>query len=87
MSNLRKVFRWGTLCALTLTAILLISCDMDDDNNVQPIPLSYVSIYNAIPDSPELDVTVDSRLVNPRALYITVPRSGYSSRPDIQIDS
>lgn len=67
MSNLRKVFRWGTLCALTLTAILLISCDMDDDNNVQPIPLSYVSIYNAIPDSPELDVTVDSRLVNPRA--------------------
>ena len=67
MSNLRKIVRWGTLGALALTAILFTSCDMDDDNNVQPIPLSYVSIYNAIPDSPELDVTVDSRLINPRA--------------------
>jgi Domain of unknown function (DUF4397) len=67
MSNLRKIVRRGMLCALALTAVLLSSCDVDDDNNVQPIPVSYVSIYNAIPDSPELDVTVDSRLVNPRA--------------------
>src|SRR5690606_29363363 len=41
------------------------SCD--DDNNYQPIPISYVAIYNAIPDAPALDLTVDSRLINTRA--------------------
>ena len=48
------------------SAVLLTSCNLDDDN-VQPVPVSYVSIYNAIPDAPELDVTVDSRLIMPRA--------------------
>jgi len=67
MLNLHKIIRWGSLGALASTAILVASCDMDDDNNVQPIPVSYVSIYNAVPDAPELDVAVDSRLVNPRA--------------------
>ena len=67
MSNLRKSFRWGMLSVFASTAMVVASCDMDDDSNVQPIPVSYVSIYNAIPDAPELDVTVDSRLVNPRA--------------------
>lgn len=64
MSNLRKIFRWGTFGGL---ALLLMRCDLDDDSNVQPIPISYVSIYNAIPDAPDLDLTVDNRLVNPRA--------------------
>ena len=67
MSNLRKMFRWGSLGVLGSLAFLLTSCDLnDDDNNVQPIPVSYVSIYNAVPNAPDLDLTVDSRLVNSR---------------------
>jgi len=42
---------------------------MDDNDNNPVIPVSYVSIYNAIPDAPELDMTVDNRLINPRAFH------------------
>ena len=51
-------------------AALLCGCSLDDNNNVQNVPVSYVSIYNGIPDAPELDLTVDSRLVAPRGLRI-----------------
>ena len=67
MSNLRKILQWGTFGVLGSLTLLLTSCDLDDDDNVQPVPVSYVSIYNAIPDAPELDVTVDNHLINPRA--------------------
>lgn len=67
MSNYHQYIRWGALGVLISCSALLASCDFDDDNNVQPVPVSYVAIYNAIPDAPELDVTVDSRLVIPRA--------------------
>ena len=69
MSNFRKTLRLGTFAVLASLMILLSSCDLDDDNNdVQPVPLSYVSIYNAIPNAPDLDISVDNRLISPRAL-------------------
>lgn len=67
MSNLRKILRWSTFGLLASLTLLITSCDLNDDNDVQPIPVAYVSIYNAIPDAPELDLTVDNRLINPRA--------------------
>lgn len=48
-------------------AVMLSGCDLDDSSNVQPVPVSYVAVYNAIPDAPELDLTVDNRLFMPRA--------------------
>ncbi|HTF21879.1 MAG TPA: DUF4397 domain-containing protein [Chryseolinea sp.] len=67
MSNLRKVFRLGTFGVLASLIISTTSCDFNDDNNGQPTSVAYVSIYNAIPDAPELDITVDNRMINPRA--------------------
>jgi hypothetical protein len=52
------------LCCLALV-VLLASC-MDDDKNeqIQPVPVAYVSIYHGSPSAPELDVFVDNRPVN-----------------------
>jgi hypothetical protein len=37
----------------------------DDDAYVnQPAEVAYVSIYNAVPDAPELDIVVDNRVIN-----------------------
>jgi hypothetical protein len=44
--------------------LLLSSCLDDDDQNVAPVPVAYVSIYHESPDAPLLDVTVDGRTVN-----------------------
>lgn len=51
------------LCNLSLIAVLS-GCDDDDDNNIAPIEVAYVSLYNASPNSPDLDVVVDNRLIN-----------------------
>ena len=67
MSNLPKVLRWSVLAMTASLTLLFASCDVDNDNDVQPIPVSYVSLYNAIPDAPELDLAVDNRVVSPRA--------------------
>ena len=56
------------LCVTVALAALLNACSLDDDrNNMPDVPVSYVAIYNAIPDAPELDLTVDNRLIVPRA--------------------
>jgi hypothetical protein len=51
------------LCVVSLL-IPLSGCDDDDDNNVQPVDVAYVSLYNASPNSPDLDIVVDNRLIN-----------------------
>lgn len=66
MSDLRKILRWATFGVLASLTMFLTSCDLNDNNNPS-VPVSYVSLYNAIPDAPELDVSVDNRVINPRA--------------------
>jgi hypothetical protein len=45
--------------------LLMASCMNDDDAYVnQPAEVAYVSIYNAVPDAPELDIVVDNRVIN-----------------------
>ena len=51
------------LCGVALV-LLLSSCLDDDDGNVTPLPLAYVSIYHESPDAPLLDISVDGRQVN-----------------------
>lgn len=68
MSIFDNIPRLGMLGIGAALTALLGACQMDDDSNVPNVPVSYVSIYNAIPDAPELDLTVDSRLVAPRGM-------------------
>jgi hypothetical protein len=66
MLKIRKFFHNSALAMAGASMLILSGCDLNEDNNVQPTPLAYVSVYNAIPDAPELDLTVDNQLVIPR---------------------
>lgn len=80
--GLRMLFLVGALTAL------LSGCQLDDNSNVPEVPVSYVSIYNAIPDAPELDLTVDNRLVVPRGFRFgdnTYYQNFYTGERNFQI--
>jgi hypothetical protein len=70
----------GQLRSIFFAAALIIvmaSCsDFDDENVVEPVPVSYVSIYHASPDAPGLDIIVDDKRINTNAFDYT-DRSGY----------
>jgi hypothetical protein len=60
-------FLWGKLRGILCVAALVIvmaSCFDEDTAPVQPVPVSYVSIYHASPDAPGLDIVVDDRQIN-----------------------
>ena len=63
------------LCNVSLLAVLA-GCDDDDENNVVPVEVAYVSLYNASPNSPDLDIVVDDRLINVYPLDYT-DHTGY----------
>ena len=59
---------------LPLVAIALVSftaCQDDEGEVIEPVPTAYVSIYNASPDAPELDVSVDNRQIFRQPLRYT----------------
>lgn len=68
MKNNFLKFRWGklgmTMCFAALILFMTSCLDDDNDPQVQPVPVAYVSIYHASPNAPELDVFVDDRQVN-----------------------
>ena len=39
----------------------MVGCNLPNDSAVQPTPVSYVSLYNASPDAPNLNIQVDGR--------------------------
>ncbi len=63
--NIRKIIRVGTVALFACVSVMMTSC-LDDDTNsgLQDIPVSYVSLYNASPDAPGLNILVDSRQIN-----------------------
>jgi len=62
---MRKMFRAGMAGILACTSLVFtMSCDPDDGEDIQPSPLSYVSLYNASPDAPDLNILVDNRQIN-----------------------
>jgi hypothetical protein len=62
---MKKMFRAGMAVTLACASLVFISgCDPDRDENIQPSPVSYVSIYNASPNAPDLDIAVDDRHLN-----------------------
>lgn len=50
---------------MACTSLLMTSC-LDDNNNVTPVevPVSYVTLYNASPDAPDLNIIVDNKQIN-----------------------
>lgn len=64
-SGLNTFWRWLSKMLLGVTAIVFVtSCDDDDDNGVQPVPVAYVSLYNASPEITALDILVDNTQIN-----------------------
>lgn len=62
-----NVVKLKTIAAWMLSLMLLTivaSCDNDDDNNAEPVPVAYVSLYQASPNAPDLSILVDDRQIN-----------------------
>jgi hypothetical protein len=60
--NIWRNVKW-VLGGLAL-AVSFTSCLDNDNTTVQPVPVALVSIYNASPDSPGLDVILDNKQIN-----------------------
>lgn len=62
----------------SLTFIILLASCMDDDDDfvTEPVEVAYVSIYQASPDAPDIDITVDDRQIN-RNPFDYTSYSGY----------
>jgi hypothetical protein len=52
----------GMLACVALAG--MVSCNDDDDPQVEPIPVAFVSLYHASPDAPDLSVQVDNQQIN-----------------------
>jgi len=62
--NIRKTIRVGMVTAIAMSVIMTACLDDDSNNGIQDIPVSYVSLYNASPNAPGLNILVDSRQIN-----------------------
>jgi hypothetical protein len=60
-----KIFRTAAVALMACASLLMTGC-LDDDNNVAPadVPVSYVTLYNASPDAPDLNIIVDNKQIN-----------------------
>ena len=66
---MKNKMKWLPLAAICL--VPLASCNEDDAEAIELVPTAYVSIYNASPDAPELDVSVDNRQIFSQPLSYT----------------
>jgi len=61
----KKMFYAGMGLVSACASLILVGCDLNDADTAQPaIPVSFVSLYNASPDAPALDIEVDNRQIN-----------------------
>lgn len=61
---MKETFRAGVTGLIACASLVLaVSCNIKDDN-IEPSPVSYVSLYNASPDAPDLDIVVDDEQIN-----------------------
>lgn len=74
----RKTFRMGMVGLMACVSLVMGGCLDDDSNdNIVDIPVSYVSLYNASPNAPALNVVVDDRLINSNAPLEYADYTGY----------
>lgn len=63
--NYSRLFHTGTVSVLAILSLTFMSgCLDDDDGDIHAIPVAYVSLYQASPDAPGLNITVDGRVIN-----------------------
>ena len=67
--TLKNQMNWLPLLAVFL--VTFTACQEDEGDVVEPVPTAYVAIYNAAPNSPELDVLVDNRQIFRQPLNYT----------------
>jgi hypothetical protein len=78
MMKTRKTFRMGMVGLMACASLVMGSClDDDSNNNIVDLPVSYVSLYNASPNAPALNVVVDNRLINGNAPLRYADNTGY----------
>ena len=65
----KSKMKWLPLAAIFVAP--LTACTDEEEEVVEPVPTAYVSIYNASPDAPELDVLVDNRQIFSQPLSYT----------------
>jgi hypothetical protein len=56
--------RVGLIAGLAALVFFVSGCLDNKDDNVQPVPVGYVSLYHAAPNAPGLDISVDNRKIN-----------------------
>jgi hypothetical protein len=65
MNATRRRLHGFAMMSVFAGILLFASSCLDDDNqNIEPIKTAYVSLYNASPDAPDLDIIVDQRRIN-----------------------
>ena len=65
---MRRMLSVGMAALVAVGSLVLTGCSVHNDDNVQPtIPVSYVSLYNESPDSPDLQFLVDGAQIGNRA--------------------
>lgn len=60
-SRLNRVMA-GMFACVTLAG--MVSCNDDDEPQVDPTPVAFVSLYHASPDAPDLSIVVDDQPIN-----------------------
>ena len=61
---MRDFLRKGKLLSIVGGTFLLVATGCDLDNDEQPLPpVSYVSLYQASPNSPDLNIILDDKLI------------------------
>ena len=65
---LKNRMKWMPLAAIFL--VPFTGCQ-DEESEVTPVPTAFVSIYNAAPDAPELDILVDNQPIFRQPLNYT----------------
>lgn len=67
----------SVMLAVMLLSLLVVgttSCDDDDPEVIEPVDVSYVSLYHASPNAPALDIFLNNRQVN----YLPLRYSNYT---------
>lgn len=65
--NMKRLWNsgWSGLLGLAILAMIFVSCDDDDDvDTIEMEPVAFVSMYQASPDAPPLDIMVNGNTIN-----------------------
>lgn len=77
-SNVMRSFvlKGASMLMIVALVVFLSGCLDNDEPNVEPTPVGYVSIYHAAPDAPGMDIIVDNRKINNQSFDYS-DHSGY----------